>query len=296
MVRIISKAASKQIGRLLKLLRIEQHWTQAQVAERLGVTSVTVRRWELGLREPSKKSLDDLAAIYDLDADRLMSPMLAPSERTKHWLGWYLQDGREAKHLSVEQAAIRIGISPEVLLSYENGQVDHDPNLLVKIAEQYELRLSRLLLRAMRSASHDHERYLDEVSAPPNSSEIPIKGFVFAGIPQENYDVNYRDPIKLPAPIFPYADTFALLVSGDEYKSEGIFDGDVIIILPENRPIFGKLYVVRMDGIPHLRRLIPEDGRLILKSPDGPTEDYQTATMELLGEMVFHLRRFDRTM
>ncbi len=296
MVRVISKAASKQVGQLLRALRIEQHWTQAQVAERLGVTSVTVRRWELGLREPSKKSLDDLAAIYDLDADRLMSPMLAPSERTKHWLGWYLQDGREAKHLSVEQAAIRIGISPEVLLSYENGQVDHDPNLLVKIVEQYELRLSRLLLRAMRSASHDHERYLDEVSAPPNSSEIPIKGFVFAGIPQENYDVNYRDPIKLPAPIFPYADTFALLVSGDEYKSEGIFDGDVIIILPENRPIFGKLYVVRMDGIPHLRRLIPEDGRLILKSPDGPTEDYQTATMELLGEMVFHLRRFDRTM
>ena len=296
MVRVISKAASKQIGQLLRALRIEQHWTQAHVAERLGVTSVTVRRWELGLREPSKKSLDNLAAIYDLDADRLMSPMLAPSERTKHWLGWYLEDGREAKNLSVEQAAIRIGISAEVLLSYETGQVDHDPNLLVKIVEQYELRLSRMLLRAMRSASHDHERYLDEVSAPPNASEIPIKGFVFAGIPQENYDVNYRDPIKLPAPIFPYADTFALLVSGDECKSEGIFDGDVIIILPENRPIFGKLYAVRIDGIPHLRRLIPEDGRLILKSPDGPTEDYQTATMELLGEVVGYYRDFIRTM
>ena len=222
--------------------------------------------------------------------------MLAPSEQTKHWLGLYLQDGREAKNLSVEQAAIRIGISPEVLLSYETRQADHDPNLLVKIVEQYELRLSRMLLRAMRAASHDHDRYLDEVSAPPNSSEIPIKGFVFAGMPKENYDVDYGDPIKLPAPIFPYPDTFALLVSGDECKAEGIFDGDVIIILPENRPIYGRLYVVRIDGIPHLRRLIPEDGQLILKSLDGPTEDYQTATMELLGEMVLHLRRFDRTM
>jgi transcriptional regulator with XRE-family HTH domain len=75
MVRIISKAATKQVGQFLRLLRLEQHWTQAHVAEKLGVNLVTVRRWELGLREPSEKSLDDLAGIYDIDADSLMSPI-----------------------------------------------------------------------------------------------------------------------------------------------------------------------------------------------------------------------------
>jgi SOS-response transcriptional repressor LexA len=223
--------------------------------------------------------------------------MLAPSEQTKHWLGWYLQDGREAKNLSVEQAAIRIGISAEVLLSYETGQVDHDPNLLVKIVEQYDLRLSRMLLRAMRSASHDHERYLalDEVSAPPNSSEIPIKGFVFAGIPQENYDADYRE-IILPSFIVKYSDTFALLVSGDEWGSESIYDGDVLFVFPETRPRFGRLYVVRIDGIPYVRRIVAERDRPVLKSPDGHSEDYQPSTMEIMGEVVSQIRRIDREM
>lgn len=295
MVRVISKAASKQIGQFLRLLRLEQHWTQTHVAEMLGVNSVTVRRWELGLREPSEKSLDDLAGIYDIDADSLMSPMLAPGEPTKQWLGVYLQDGREAKNLSIEQAAVGLGISAEVLLSYESGQADQDLNLLVKIAEEYELRLSRMLLRAMRAASRDPERLLHEVSAPPNSTVIPIKGFVFAGIPQENYDADYGNS-TLPDFIIRYPDCFALFVSGDEGMSEHIHDGDMIVILPENRPIFGKLYVVRIDGIPHLRRLIPEDGRLILKSPDGPIEDYRPATMELLGEVIGYVGKFDRTM
>ena len=111
-----------------------------------------------------------------------------------------------------------------------------------------------------------------------------------------NYnDADYGNS-TLPDFIIRYPDCFALFVSGDEGMSEHIHDGDMIVILPENRPIFGKLYVVRIDGIPHLRRLIPEDGRLILKSPDGPIEDYRPATMELLGEVIGYVGKFDRTM
>ena len=48
---------AKQLGRLLRLFRLENNWTQADVAALLDVVPVTVRRWELGLREHRGRQL-----------------------------------------------------------------------------------------------------------------------------------------------------------------------------------------------------------------------------------------------
>ena len=271
------------------MLRLEHHWTQAQVAKELGVDPVTVRRWELGLREPSENNLFALASIYGVDFDRFLNSMLAPIQQTRRWIGLWLNDCRYSRDLSLEQAASRIGISPGVLLSYENGQVDQDPQVLVKIAAQYGTTLSGSLLNSMFMALSHHQTQLVK-SSRSTSRVIPIKGIVMAGLRREEYDVDYGEITwPDPSPIGHYPNAFALVVSGDDCASDGIYDLDLVFVYPDTTLNFGKLYVVRIDGIPYIRRLIADGDRIVLKSSEGASQEFRASTMEILGEVALHL-------
>lgn len=50
-----------QIGQIIRTLRKESGLTQLALAQLVGVTRVTVMRWELGLRTPSLSMLDLIA-------------------------------------------------------------------------------------------------------------------------------------------------------------------------------------------------------------------------------------------
>ena len=57
----------KKIGLFLKELRKEKQLTQEQLAERFGVTSRSVSRWETGSNMPDLSILVELADFYDVD-------------------------------------------------------------------------------------------------------------------------------------------------------------------------------------------------------------------------------------
>ena len=57
----------KKIGNFLKDLRKEKSLTQEQVAEKLGVSSRTISRWETGAYMPDISMLVDIAEMYDVD-------------------------------------------------------------------------------------------------------------------------------------------------------------------------------------------------------------------------------------
>ncbi len=54
--------------------RIARHITQAEMAQRLGVTPQTVSKWERGLCAPDLDNLIDLAAMLSCSVDYLLSP------------------------------------------------------------------------------------------------------------------------------------------------------------------------------------------------------------------------------
>jgi transcriptional regulator with XRE-family HTH domain len=56
----------------LKLLRSKRNYTQKQVADRLGVSPVTVSGWEIGNRTPEPQMLPKIAAIYGVTVDNLL--------------------------------------------------------------------------------------------------------------------------------------------------------------------------------------------------------------------------------
>lgn len=57
----------KKTGSFLRELRKEKQLTQEQLAERFGVTSRSVSRWETGSNMPDLSILVELADFYDVD-------------------------------------------------------------------------------------------------------------------------------------------------------------------------------------------------------------------------------------
>ncbi len=62
----------KKTGDFLKELRKEQSFTQEQVAEKLGVSSRTISRWETGTYMPDISMLVDIAEMYDVDVREII--------------------------------------------------------------------------------------------------------------------------------------------------------------------------------------------------------------------------------
>lgn len=56
----------------IKELRIENHFTQKQLAERLNTTNSAVCDWEKGRTEPNLQMLTDIAALFGVSVDYLL--------------------------------------------------------------------------------------------------------------------------------------------------------------------------------------------------------------------------------
>lgn len=59
-------------GARLQGLRRERGWTQAQVADRLQVSPLTVSRWEQNYIFPSTERLIELSSLYNIPLNYLI--------------------------------------------------------------------------------------------------------------------------------------------------------------------------------------------------------------------------------
>ena len=60
------------LGKNLKELRLEQGYTQKQVADMLNINSVTYLHYEKEQREPPLSLLADMAKLYEVSVDYLL--------------------------------------------------------------------------------------------------------------------------------------------------------------------------------------------------------------------------------
>ena len=59
-------------GNVLKTLRLKENMTQAQLAQKLGLTKSVISAYETGLRLPSYDILIPIAKIYNVSTDYLL--------------------------------------------------------------------------------------------------------------------------------------------------------------------------------------------------------------------------------
>ena len=61
-------------------LRKEKHFTQPYLAELLGISYMTIRRWESGKSKPSLDQINHMAKIFNVPVQYLMGLQDTPSE------------------------------------------------------------------------------------------------------------------------------------------------------------------------------------------------------------------------
>ena len=76
----------------MKQLRRSRHMTQAQLAEKLGLSASAVGMYEQGRREPDLNVIMQLCVIFDVPADRLLGE---PAQRESFEIKDVIQDIQE---------------------------------------------------------------------------------------------------------------------------------------------------------------------------------------------------------
>lgn len=64
-----------------------------------------------------------------------------------------------------------------------------------------------------------------------------------------------------------------------------------MIVDPEGAMVQGKIYIVKMGNEFVARHLHVEDGHFRLKASNGAYEDLRVAGVQLIGRVVWHIRR-----
>lgn len=59
-------------GSVLKTLRLKENYTQAQLAQKLGITKSVISAYETGIRLPSYDILIHIAKIFNVTTDYLL--------------------------------------------------------------------------------------------------------------------------------------------------------------------------------------------------------------------------------
>lgn len=73
MARGEKRIIKKNLSEILKTARIDNRMTQDFVAETIGVSRQTIYKWEKGLSEPNMSNLIELAKLYNINIEELLS-------------------------------------------------------------------------------------------------------------------------------------------------------------------------------------------------------------------------------
>ena len=147
-----------------------------------------------------------------------------------------------------------------------------------QVAEAYGVEVSELF-DASDAADHNDA-----------SVVLPIKGYLGAGTTPESA-MTSLGTISLPSQMIQgHTDDYCLRVSGDSLAPDGIHDGDVLLVCPDQEPSVGSLCVVDMDF--HLCAVTFIDrGNLRVRTATGSVVEVDVSRDQMVGTVAWHVRK-----
>src|SRR4051794_35740550 len=112
-------SSTPRLGEHLEAARLRASLTRAEVADRLGVSEESVRRWELGGSRPSADHLANVIALLAIDAVDLPDPR--PADDDLPMLARRLRDERAQRNISQAEAAQKLGVAQPTYAGWEIG-------------------------------------------------------------------------------------------------------------------------------------------------------------------------------
>ncbi len=121
---------------ILKSLRTEKGYSQAQLAQKLKAAQNTISNWENGTREPDLSTIAKLAEIFDVSTDYLLgkTAFKKPMELYEYWgghnnpyfeapfdFGGFLKKERESQNISQKEVSEALNLTESDVDDIENG-------------------------------------------------------------------------------------------------------------------------------------------------------------------------------
>jgi repressor LexA len=130
-------------------------------------------------------------------------------------------------------------------------------------------------------------------SAPSsNVRELPLFGYIAAGRPLE-VDIS-DETIAVPQHLTTRGENYVLKVRGDSMVDDGIFDGDLVIIVRRDEALNGEMVVANVSGEVTLKRLYREGERVRLQPANSMMHPIYAYARDVAvqGVVVGLMRRF----
>jgi repressor LexA len=144
-----------------------------------------------------------------------------------------------------------------------------------------------------------HERRGLEVIRPPNADDEPkvfrlaIVGTIAAGQPIEAFEER-SESVWVEASLARHPDNFVLRVRGHSMIGDGIDDGDLVVVHPQNTAENGETVVALVGGNgATLKRFFRERGHVRLQPANPYLEPLIVSDVSIQGKVVAVIRRYE---
>ena len=196
---------------------------------------------------------------------------------------------RKRKGLSQQELANTLKISRSAIGMYETGKREPDLETLEVFADFYNVDMNTLTGKAPVKKQTNK---LPDTAAPVDFSHlkrIPILGRIAAGAPiyaEENIEgYTFTD-------LNGGAEYFALRVRGDSMIEAGIFDGDKVVVRPQQTAENGEIVVALLGDSATVKRLRRRGGEVWLM-PENPAYDpIDGREAQILGKVKAVIREY----
>ena len=192
------------------------------------------------------------------------------------------------------------------ILDYISQHIDDKgyPPTVREIGEAVGLRSSSTVhghLKALEAQGHIlRDAALTRAIRVPDSAAIimrnqalvtlPLVGRVAAGQPifaEENVEERYT----LPVDLVPGDGCFMLRIKGDSMIEDGILDGDLVIVRPQQTADNGETVVGLIEDEATVKRFYRESGRVRLQPANSTMDPIYADDVTILGRVVGVVRR-----
>ena len=127
----------------------------------------------------------------------------------------------------------------------------------------------------------------------PDVYRLPLLGKIAAGEPIEAFE-DRSDPVWLEAGLARSPRNYVLLVKGQSMIGDGIYDGDYVVVQPQDTADNGETVVALVGGAGvTLKRFYRERGHVRLQPANPYLEPMIVSDVAVQGKVVAVIRRFD---
>ena len=193
-------------------------------------------------------------------------------------LGKYLRGLRTGRGWTQSELAEMVEVDAVTIRRWELGMFSPSLRNSERLAEIHGVGVEDLMSAANVEPTPDRE------------PGLPVRGYLGTGALHGPPDLsNERVPVpKFIADSHPRA--FSLVVRGNALTSDGVHNGDILIVDPDVGPEVGSVAIVSIDGSPYATVCVSAT-HFRLRTLTGRSEDLDASQVEFIGNVVWHIRR-----